>query len=674
MSPSRWVPRLGASAVLLAAILVAPAASADTEPFTWRLLNTFVYQGTGWGPNTLNMEGGRANGIFPTGQISITDGQTRMWVASPLSPDPVDFGNGTWTLRFGGNSAISSVEWIPGAYEPETEAFTPAAGTPSVAAGIDHSTFVPTEPFTLPAGANLGVRVVGAFGNGVPSLVDTYDEMLERSPSSLSFDANTGSDDEATRLAEQATGLACANRPTVPAEGCAEAWTARSGGPIEAGSGAALAVAPDGSTVYSAGSVTNRADSDIAVVAHDAGTGGILWQDRFNGPGGPHDIPDEVVVAPGGATVFVTGRVCVTPTTGNLNCTSNYDVVVIAYDAVTGARRWSRNFGGAGQQLPQTVALSPDGSTLVIGGFTSAIAGPVDPQDVYVAALDAATGEIRWEATYAGASQLQDYVQASAFDPAGGAVYVTGATRSEITGYDMLILGFDAATGDRIFERVMDGGAAGDDRAADLAIVADTMYVTGGDVAPGDEDRGAVTFAIDLGEDRELWRVRHDGRWGASDNGSHIGVSDGTVYVGGAEAESSVIIDAFVVAYDAATGDREWDSRFTRPGRSYDFLRDMRLSPDGRRVLLAVESGWFSNNTRDYVTLVHDAATGERLLERVYDGPYRGTEVPNGIASTPDGSRVFVTGASQSAAPTIATVNYDTATVAYDVPGAGSSE
>jgi outer membrane protein assembly factor BamB len=64
----------------------------------------------------------------------------------------------------------------------------------------------------------------------------------------------------------------------------------------------------------------------------------------------------------------------------------------------------------------------------------------------------------------------------------------------------------------------------------------------------------------------------------------------------------------------------------------------------------------------DYATVAFDAATGATLWARTYDGPAHGDDMAAGIAGSPDGSAVFVTGWSEEQDGS----SNDAVTIAYD--------
>jgi hypothetical protein len=93
-------------------------------------------------------------------------------------------------------------------------------------------------------------------------------------------------------------------------------------------------------------------------------------------------------------------------------------------------------------------------------------------------------------------------------------------------------------------------------------------------------------------------------------------------------------------------------------GNQRDRALSIGVSPDGTSVFVTGES--FVGGSSDYVTQAYSAADGIRRWSRRYDGPAHGLDVAADLAVSPDGTSVFVTGASERS-----TGNSDFATVAY---------
>src|SRR5258708_39888795 len=102
----------------------------------------------------------------------------------------------------------------------------------------------------------------------------------------------------------------------------------------------AVAVSPDGSTVYVTGSSQNSGKlgigNDYATVAYSAATGAQLWLSRYNGPANGDHVATAVAVSPDGDTVFVTGL--------GQQTSSGWDYATIAYDAHTGPHLSLRHY------------------------------------------------------------------------------------------------------------------------------------------------------------------------------------------------------------------------------------------------------------------------------------------------------------------------------------------
>jgi DNA-binding beta-propeller fold protein YncE len=115
----------------------------------------------------------------------------------------------------------------------------------------------------------------------------------------------------------------------------------------------------------------------------------------------------------------------------------------------------------------------------------------------------------------------------------------------------------------------------------------------------------------------------------------------------------------------AAPGTRLWASRYNGPRNSDDAPGSIAVSAGGRRVFVTgVSVRSAAGDFGDYATVGYDARTGARLWARSYNGPFKGTDVATSVAVSPDGTRVFVTGYSQSAAAAddYATIAYSAAT------------
>jgi WD40 repeat protein len=115
------------------------------------------------------------------------------------------------------------------------------------------------------------------------------------------------------------------------------------------------------------------------------------------------------------------------------------------------------------------------------------------------------------------------------------------------------------------------------------------------------------------------------------------------VFVTGESDGITGLFDYATVAYDAATGDRLWVRRYNGPGNGNDNALSLTANPDGSELFVTgISSGITSGG--DYATVSYDAATGARMWVRRYNGPGNGNDEADSVALNPDGSKVFVTG------------------------------
>jgi outer membrane protein assembly factor BamB len=133
-----------------------------------------------------------------------------------------------------------------------------------------------------------------------------------------------------------------------------------------------------------------------------------------------------------------------------------------------------------------------------------------------------------------------------------------------------------------------------------------------------------------------------NGQVAASPNGS-------AVFVAGQIATGPAIADAMLWDYNQATGAPLWHERYTAARQSW--FSAVAVSPDGATVFATGAAQATSSSPANYLTVAYNAATGAT----VWADPAGPQGRADAIALSPDGSAVFVTGATGTVAYSAAT-------------------
>jgi DNA-binding beta-propeller fold protein YncE len=147
---------------------------------------------------------------------------------------------------------------------------------------------------------------------------------------------------------------------------------------------------------------------------------------------------------------------------------------------------------------------------------------------------------------------------------------------------------------------------------------------------------------------RRLWMTKVSG--GALPFAIAVAPDGSRVY----ETGSAQHADFLTVAFDPTTGEVLWSSTYDLPGSVGGEALAIAVSPDGERVFVTGP-----DNEVGYVTVAYRATTGGQEWDSVFAGFEGSAGVPYAIGVSPDSSKVFVTGTSNTDFGTIA---YDTAT------------
>jgi outer membrane protein assembly factor BamB len=221
----------------------------------------------------------------------------------------------------------------------------------------------------------------------------------------------------------------------------------------------AIAVSPDGSTVFVSGS--------SGTVAYDAASGTQLWLDAYKQT---YDrFQNSLTVSPDSATVYVTGG-------SNAPGSSSPHYWTAALSAATGTQQWQATYRGPDSGAGTTaIALSPDGSAVYVTGSAKQASGLNEYATI---GYDAATGHQLWLANYSTAN-VNDNASSLALSPDGSTVYVTGTSiASTSTPADYATVAYNATSGAQLWSaRYTVTGAQ--NNAASVAVSGGNAIVTG---------------------------------------------------------------------------------------------------------------------------------------------------------------------------------------------------
>ncbi len=231
------------------------------------------------------------------------------------------------------------------------------------------------------------------------------------------------------------------------------------------GGAKAVALSPDGKSVYTA----NSLDHGISVFDRNPATGLLTYRaDLVNGAGGVQGLEgaEDLLVSPDGKQLFATGY-------------GSDTLVVFGRDPATGALAYSRHFldgagGVEGLNGAAGLAISADGTSLYVAGYyDSAVAvfrrTPATGELAYAGFLKDGTGFV----------EGLHYAREVALSPAEDTLYVTGGGDDAIA-----LFRRDAATGNLTYSRCWvngEEGVAGLDGVRGIVVTRDgkNLYAAG---------------------------------------------------------------------------------------------------------------------------------------------------------------------------------------------------
>jgi hypothetical protein len=358
--------------------------------------------------------------------------------------------------------------------------------------------------------------------------------------------------------------------------------------------------------------------------------------------------------------------------------------------ATPGERMWTATVPSTGEAMSSSVVLAdPDGERVYVVGQ---VRGSGSGWDAYVAALDPLSGAVEWDQRYDGPAHGPDTFRAAALDPVSGVLVATGRARDVGLDDDVITIAFDAATGDRRWEKRRQGGTpteiggsvaiarsravvsvAGPDQGflvayglpkggvrwrrpvADGSIDGTTLTSGGRRVytistrllpAPGVASEYLVQ-GLRSRTGRVIWASTYRGIAGveADATGGVVDQATRTLYMTGL-ANSFSVSPVTTIAYDTVSGAQRWLTSLTPPAGWTSSPPIITRSPRGGTIAVTTErfdlSGTSTILTASYLPDGRTAWT-----DRPSGPEDRGS--PRGLVASDDGS-VFVTGSGRNVA------------------------
>jgi DNA-binding beta-propeller fold protein YncE len=426
-------------------------------------------------------------------------------------------------------------------------------------------------------------------------------------------------------------------------------WEGRDAGPHNAfDTVGGMAVSPDGSTIY----VARGSNGLFVVVARDAVTGSVLWRVRTSDPGGGQLSAEAAALSPDGTVLYVTGASEIDVDTR--------DTLTVAYKTNGGAVIWEteRGLGAKSLSLPTRIAVSPGGARVFVAG--TQLAAPADDYDYFTVGYDTATGGEAWTSIFDGSGGFSDILSGLDVSPDGTRVFVTGRSAAPApSNFDFATVAYQASNGAQDWAMRYDVGI--DDSAADVVASPQggRVFVVGSARDSTSVPYGYRLVAYRATDGTQTQSTRYDDGRNEFANDLAVSASGSKLYATGGAT------DFLTVAFLASTLKELWATPYDG-GHGFDRAAAAAVSPDGAHVYVTGESQrvfmtcFGEVESTAYATVQYDATSGAQGWVSRYNGRNKDPDQPHQVATSPDGSLVYVTGDSDTGC-----VGSDVATLAY---------
>jgi hypothetical protein len=306
------------------------------------------------------------------------------------------------------------------------------------------------------------------------------------------------------------------------------------------------------------------------------------------------------------------------------------------------------------------LVVSPNGTSVFVVGSSSA-----NNPEIVTTGYQVGSGTLEWSVDYQGPGDGATPA-AIGISPDGSTVFVTGTIEEAAANrLHIVTLAYSATDGTSLWERrfaVTEG-----DMPVDLAVgpTGSAVFVFGQAQTRGGTD--FETVAYDGSTGAELWHQFFSSPGKSDDQtvGGTVSPDGSTVYVTGVSPDPGTGTDFTTVAYQVTSGAQSWTASYHDDARPYARPQAIATSPDGSRVFVTgcIDDGAGDPgcpNTPDYATVAYDAFNGTQEWVATYDDAAHGADNAMSVGVNTSGTLAYVTGTSDQAG-----TSSDLVTIAY---------